>query len=751
MAQDFPQIDQQAAQAREHQLRFIINVLMSRWRMIAGFTILACLIYGAMGMMRAQAPRGVYHAQAKVLVRPSMWDLDSLKGVQGTPLTPFDAQSLAKRTSLQRLSEKIARALVQQDVAEGKELSALSNDEEYAAKAAEIQSALSLTVPDPKSGIIVIETGNLPTREEAIRMADLAARVFVEENLQIQLEDDRKTHDIIKKRLQELQQELYAAETAEWEYKKAMGFQTYGSVGDEMARIYAELNEKKALCEETRAKLAEIEKELSANAAQLPEALGNVTDTVVNEMLAELDGLLQEQLSMSVVYNPEYPGLVEIADEIAEKKAAILEAIKQVDQGVGDGTNLWKHRQNLYREQIDLRMNVTGMEIRMSALRRMLEELVPQIPELANKNLEYERLAKESQRLREQFDKLREREFDIRTALSRDAGQVERYEAVEASALPYGRARTQWWMNFVIGALVGFVIGFGLAVMMEIMDTSIRGIDDVVNYVGLEVLGTIPKMRFGKPRGGRRKRGTYVAATSEDQIDACIVTQHDPKSPISEAYRALRTNFQFATLQRKPKTLMVTSAVPGEGKTTTAVNLAVTMADRGIRVLLIDTDLRRPNVHRVLKIDRGPGLADVLREGVDVHSVIRPTRVENLFIVSSGHVPPNPSELIGSERMQRLMDLFKNEFDLVVCDAPSILVVTDPVLLATHVDAVLVVISVNNPRRETVQRAYKLLQSANAYVAGAVLNGLEASRRHYYYYYYYYEDGGKGQRRWFHF
>jgi len=750
MAQDISQIDQQTAQAREHQLRFIVNVLVSRWRMIASFTILACAIYGVVGMLRDQTPRGIFHAQAKVLVRPSMWDLDALKGIQGTPLTQFDAQSLVKRTSVQRLAEKVAHALVQQDIVNGQELSALSTDEEFAAKASEIQAALTLAAPDPQSGVIAIDVGSMPTRDEAARVADVAARVFVEENHQIQLEDDQKTHDIIKKRLQDLQQELYAAETAEWEFKKAMGFQTYGSVGDEMAKIHAELNEKKALHEETTAKLSEIESELATNATQLPEALGNVTDTVINDMLSELDGLLQEQLSMSVVYNPEYPGLKTIEDEIAEKKEAILEAVKQVDQGVGDGTNLWKQRQNLYREQIDLRMSLTGMEIRMSALQRMLEELVPKIPELANKNLEYERLAKESERLREQFNKLREKEFDIRTALSRDAGQVERYEAVEASVLPHGGRRTQWWMNFVIGALVGFVVGFGLAVMMEIMDTSIRGIDDVVNYVGIEVLGTIPKMRFGKPRGGRRKRGTYVAATDEDQIDACIVTQHDPKSPISEAYRTLRTNFQFATLQRKPKTVMVTSAVPGEGKTTTAVNMAVTMADRGIRVLLIDTDLRRPNVHRVLKMERGPGLADVLREGVDIHSVIRPTRIENLSIVSSGRVPPNPSELMGSERMQRLINLLSSEFDLVVCDAPSILVVTDPVLLSTHVDTCIIVISVNNPRRETVQRAQKLLQAANAHVAGAVLNGLEATRRHYYYYYYYYEDGGKGQRRWFH-
>jgi capsular exopolysaccharide synthesis family protein len=257
-------------------------------------------------------------------------------------------------------------------------------------------------------------------------------------------------------------------------------------------------------------------------------------------------------------------------------------------------------------------------------------------------------------------------------------------------------------------------------------------------------------MRFGKPRKGR-SQGNYIAVTDEEQIDACIVTHYDPKSPVSEAYRTLRTNFQFATIQQKPKTLMVTSSVPGEGKTTTAVNMAVTLADSGMRVLLIDTDLRRPHVHHVLKMERGPGLADVLREGLDPREVIRPTRVENLWIISSGRVPPNPSELIGSTRMERLMGQLGGEFDIVICDAPSILVVTDPVLLATHVDSVIMVISANNARRETIVRAKKLLETAKAHVAGVVLNGLEATRRHYYYYYYYYEDSrSPRRRRWYH-
>ena len=746
MAQELPPLDEQAAKTREHQLRFIYNVLARRWLMIVASAVAGAAALASWDTLSRDTPKQLYGATAKVLVVQSLWDKDILKGVGGTPLVPVDAQSLVKRTSRRQLAEKVAHALVQLDISAGGASGRIATEPEYAAKADEIYGYLSIEAEDLQSGLIAIEARNCPSDEEARRIAEFAARVFVEENRQLRLEEETRTHEAIQKKLQELQQELYVAETAQWDFKKEMGFRTYGRAGEEMAEIYQELSEKSATREETQAKLTELAAQLQNNREQLPEALGNVTDTVVDEMLADLNRLLQEKLTMSVVYQPGFSGLQEVQDEIAEKRQAILQAVQQLDEGVGGGTSVWRQRQNMYRQQLELRLELTGLDIRIAALKRMIEEMIPRIPELANENLKYERLENEARHIRDQFNRLREKEFDIRTALSRETGQVERHESVMASLLPVAPVGLRLWMNFGIGALVGAVVSFALAVMFEIMDTSIRTIEDVTDYIGLEVIGTIPKMRFGKPSRRHRRMSTYVAVVDEDQIDACIVTQHDPKSPISEAYRALRTNFQFASIKLKPKTVMVTSAVPGEGKTTTAVNMAVTMADCGIRVRLVDTDLRRPNVHRVLKMERGPGLADVLRGEADLAGVVRKTRVENLWIVSSGRVPPNPSELIGSERMAALMAELGRDFGLVVCDAPSILVVTDPVLLATHVDTTVLVVSVNNARRETIQRAHKLLQAASAKIAGVVLNGLETTRRHYYYYYYYYEDG-RGQRR----
>jgi capsular exopolysaccharide synthesis family protein len=742
---------QPITQSRDNQLRFIVNVGARHWRMIAIFTLIASVVTGAWGYMRSETIRPGFKAQVGVIVKRSLWEKDILRGVGGTTLAPLTPEGVVKGASKENLAREVTRALVQADLADGGGLSRVSTDEEMAAKAADIGGRINLSA-DSDSGVINIEVINCASLQEAERIAEFTARVFVEMNRRDYIEERQKTYEAVKQRMVELQKELYSAESAEWEFKKNMGFRTYGKVGDDMMSMWDELKEKQALKTETEAKLGEIEASLKANSEQLPQALGNVTDTVVTDLLTELDTLLQDQVTMSVTFTPEYEGMKEVQEQIDEKRQAILEAVKRLDASVGGGTSIWQQRQELYRQQMDLRMQLTGLQIRTQALHKIIEETIPQIPELANKNLEFERLNQEVKNIRLQFDDLRKREFDIRSALARDSGAIERHTPVMAMAMSAGLGGMRWWINFVIGAMVGFLVGFGLAVMLDMMDTSIRSIEDVAEYIGIEVIGTIPQMRFGKPKGGGRRRGVYVADVDEEQIDACIVTQHDPKSPISEAYRTLRTNFQFATMKQHPQTVMFTSAVPGEGKTTTAVNFAVTMADRGIRVLLVDTDLRRPNVHRVLKMERGTGLADVLREGLDVASVIRPTRVQNLFIISSGRVPPNPSELIGSERMQKLMKQLGAEFDLVICDAPSILVVTDPVLLATHVDTAIMVISVNNARRETIQRAVKLIQTAHANFAGVVLNGLEATRRHYYYYYYYYdESSNQGKRRWYHF
>lgn len=217
-----------------------------------------------------------------------------------------------------------------------------------------------------------------------------------------------------------------------------------------------------------------------------------------------------------------------------------------------------------------------------------------------------------------------------------------------------------------------------------------------------------------------------------------VVTHDDNKSPIAEAYKALRTNIQFSLTDANGglKVLMITSSGPGEGKSTTAANLAVTMAHSDQRVLLVDCDLRRPVIHRAFGLVNGKGLTNILVEGIDYKRLVQTTFVENLGVITSGPKPPNPSELLGSTRMRALIDRLKESFDTVIMDSPPALPVTDAAVLSKLVGGVILVAEYGQTTYDSIAQTKSLLEKVNARLLGVVLNGVPANHREYYYYAY---------------
>jgi len=210
-----------------------------------------------------------------------------------------------------------------------------------------------------------------------------------------------------------------------------------------------------------------------------------------------------------------------------------------------------------------------------------------------------------------------------------------------------------------------------------------------------------------------------------DNRQGSLITIANPRSPVAEAYRSLRTNLEFSSLDRPLKTLIVTSAGPEEGKSTTLANLAVTMALAGKQVILVDCDLRRPSLHRIFEARNGAGLTTMI---VDDEALRNPpfqeTGVSNLWLLPSGPLPPNPSELLGSRRMEEIIASLAEKADVVLFDAPPIIAVTDAAVLSSKVDGVLLVINAGKTKREHAQRAKALLEKVNARLVGAVLNNV---------------------------
>lgn len=753
MSMELPTLDQQSG-GGAHQstsFHFVLDALYRHWLKIGIVTVIGLAIGLVIGL--TDKPREFqYSAKSDLIVKQSYWHSPVLENVGPDVFGQILPRQLVDQVLMEEVAQDVALERVRADIAEGRLAAGITDDAELDVETALVMRSLQIEGFD-EQGIIRITAYSDGSQESAGRLADAASRVLIQHTQLQRLGEQNELHSMVLTELEDLRARMDAAENQRWQFREAMGFRNHERLWDEMEEKKNQLLESEMAIEVLARELTLTDQMLRENDTDLPDKLDDVTDSVVSSILDSIAVLRARDVEMSVVWTEDYPERAALIDEIAEKREAALIAIGEL-QANPLGGSLWEERQRLYQKKMDLGAQLAAEEIRRKTTDRTLRQMIARLPELNEQSFAFEQLVTEINNLRKQYGELLEREFEIKSSIVHGTATIERRQAAVA-LMPTFKPGTSLMTWVLLFGLPSLLVGFGWSMASEMGDTSIKSFEDAKRYLNLEVIGMIPEMIIGKSdSGGKRKghrRNAYLVSSEESDVDPSIVTQHDPKSPISEAYRSLRTNFQFATLQQQPKTVMVTSSVPAEGKTTTAVNFAVTMADRGMRVLVVDTDLRRPNVHRVLKMERGTGLADVLRDQIPVKDVIRQTSTENLWAISSGKVPPNPSELIGSERMQRLMGELGKSFDLVVCDAPSVHVVTDPLLLATHVESVILVVSVERARRETIMRAKALLEKANPNVAGVVLNGLKATARHYYYYYYYYDDHARnGRRKWSH-
>ncbi len=317
---------------------------------------------------------------------------------------------------------------------------------------------------------------------------------------------------------------------------------------------------------------------------------------------------------------------------------------------------------------------------------------------------------------------------DLRAA---EARQSDTLYVAEPAALPIAPVRPQTLTNTLLAAVVGALLAIGLAFLIEYLDDAVKSPDDIA-ALGVTNMGMV----------GR------IALTDASEK---LVVAKDPRSPIAEAFRTLRTNIQFSAIDRPLRVLMVTSAGPGEGKSTVAANLAAALAQAGKSVILLDADLRRPVVHRILRISNSVGLTTaLLQDSASLDGVLRATVVENLKAITSGPLPPNPAELLGSERIGKLLDELKKQADVIVIDTPPVLVVTDALALSKRADAVLLVLDAGTTRRDAAAQALQALHQVGANVAGSVLNNLSPRGRSGYYnyqYYYYYAENSDTRTR----
>jgi capsular exopolysaccharide synthesis family protein len=306
-------------------------------------------------------------------------------------------------------------------------------------------------------------------------------------------------------------------------------------------------------------------------------------------------------------------------------------------------------------------------------------------------------------------------------------------------------------VNLSLALALGLILGIGLAFFVEYLDSSVKTPDDIARFIKLPSLGVIPSVTSFLA-GPKRKLLSASALGGNDGKENSnyraveLISHHDAKSLVSEAYRSLRTSILLSSGSgRPPKTILITSSQIGEGKTTTAINIGITLAQTGDKVVILDCDMRNPRLHRALGIENGNGMSTFLSGNSDLPSLLQQTEIPNLFAVSAGRIPPNPAELVGSPRMKQGLILLKESFDHIIVDSPPILSVTDARILGTLVDGVILVVKGGETPKEAVQRTKHLLQDVYAHIIGTLLNNVDVHSADYHYYskYYYYGYGKK--------
>ena len=321
-------------------------------------------------------------------------------------------------------------------------------------------------------------------------------------------------------------------------------------------------------------------------------------------------------------------------------------------------------------------------------------------------------------------DKLRTLQSNYATLLSNTQnGALNSVSLIEAASLPTRPIGPNKQATILLAGVIGLILGTTASFLLNYLDDTLKTADDVAAILGLTTLSSVPE-----------------ADRSKNTDELFTVTNRH--SPVTEAYRVLRTNLQFVSVDRTIRSLMITSPAPAEGKSMTTANLAVTLAQSGKQVILVDTDLHRPRMHRVFRLQNNVGVTSaLLEEAPMINLLLQDTEVPGLRVLTTGPLPPNPAELLGTNRMRELVSQLQNWADIVILDTPPMML-SDSAILASQMDAVMLVIDSKNTKRELARKAVNSLQKVQAKIIGVVLNRIPMSHTGYHYYQYRYYSRG---------
>jgi polysaccharide biosynthesis transport protein len=551
------------------------------------------------------------------------------------------------------------------------------------------------------------------------RLANAHARQFIRRGIELNSQASEDASRFLSGKLADLKTQVEQSELALNNYRRDKGIiPGLISVNGKEDVVLERLNKISQDLQDAHLKTISLGTEVALVKEGRTDALPEVMESsLIQKLKGDLDVLQVEKAGMANQFKPNYPPMQQLDAKIRGTQAALAQEVRNTVSNLHQQYQAALEREKTLSQELDKQKSF-ALGLNDAAVRYLI-------------------LEREADTNRGLYDSVLKRMKDMALLADVHASNVSVVDYAEPPGAPSSPNTSK---DLSQAALLGLVLALGLAILLEHLDATLKFPDETQRYLGLPNLAVIPEFTFGKAlayygaEGSRGSRDQNALEARTKHI-ADIVTVNGKFSVLSEAYRTLRTALLLSRAGNHPKITLVTSALPHEGKTTVAVNTAIVLAHTGAKVLLIDADLRKPRCHKVLSLKNHFGLTEMLTGGAN-EEAISPTKIENLFLLSSGRIPPSPSELLGSIRMREILESLSKSYEYIVVDSPPAMLVADAIVLSTMTDGVVLVAAGGQTPKQQARAAVTRLRQANAHIFGFVLNKVRINKFDYPYYHY---------------
>jgi succinoglycan biosynthesis transport protein ExoP len=547
------------------------------------------------------------------------------------------------------------------------------------------------------------------SRPLSAQVSNSLAAAYIQQNLEARFVSTEQAKEWLGKQLEDLKAKVERADEdlqafgsrhdiLSLEEKENVTMQRLTELNETLTKAEAERMSKEALYKQTQAR----------NFDSFPSILENKLIQDLKQTYIQLEA---QYMKLSETFKPEYPEMVRLKNQMEVLQKRLNSEIDKMVLGVRSD-----YESSLRKEAL---------------LRQAFQQQKAKALEMKDKGIQYNILKREADTNRELYKGLLMRMKEAGVSAGITASNIQIVDPAELPTQPYKPNKRQ---NLLLAAVVGLFLGVGLAFFFEYLDNTIKTPEDLEQWARLPSFGMVPET---STNGGRGRLGKGVSYPVE------LITYGHPKSMLSEAYRSIRTSILLSSPEKPPKMIAVTSPNPGEGKTTTVTNTAIALSQTGAQVLIIDADMRKPRVHKIFNHENGTGLSTFLSGHGDLESIIKKSEVPNLFYIPVGPIPPNPSELLGSNLFKKMLETLEARFDHILVDSPPVLGFADAIVLSSSVNGVILTVLGGKTPRWALQRAKEALQQTNTKILGVVINRVDIRRSDYGYYYHYHSYYGE--------